>query len=264
MALAKLLRAGELTAIWVPDEGHEAMRDLVRARTAAVEMLRIHRQQINSFMLKHGRIYPGKKTWSMRHLRWLQEQKFESAAHHVVLQEMFEAVRLAKERLSRLERTIEEFLPTWSLAPVVQALQVLRGVDLIVAITFVTEVGDLRRFDNPRQLMAYLGLVPSERSTGETVRRGGITKAGNARVRHMLAEAAWTYRFPPRVGVKKLYKLQQVPAKVREIASKAQARLTARYRALTARGKKTPVVATAVARELVAFMWAIAREVQPA
>ena len=112
--------------------------------------------------------------------------------------------------------------------------------------------------------MAYLGLVPSERSTGETVRRGGITKAGNSRVRHMLAEAAWTYRFPPRVGVKKLYKLQQVPAKVREIASKAQARLTARYRALTAGGKKTPVVATAVARELVAFMWAIAREVQPA
>jgi transposase len=264
MGLAKLLRADELTAVWVPDQAHEAMRDLVRARTAAVEMLRIHRQQINSFMLKHGRIYPGKKGWSMRHLRWLQEQKFDSPAHHVVLQEMFEAVRLAKERLTRLECTIEEFLPTWSLAPVVQALQVLRGVELIVAITFVTEVGDLRRFDNPRQLMKYLGLVPSERSTGETVRRGGITKAGNARVRHMLAEAAWTYRFPPRIGVKKLYKLQQVPAKVREIASKAQARLTARYRALTARGKKTPVVATAVARELVAFMWAIAREVQPA
>src|SRR5271157_1996623 len=143
----------------------------------------------------------------MRHLRWLQEQKFESAAHHVVLQEMFEAVRVAKERLARLEHTIEEFLPTWSLAAVVQALQVLRGVDLIVAITFVTEIGDLRRFDNPRQLMAYLGLVPSERSTGETVRRGSITKAGNGRVRHLLVESAWTYRHAPRIGKAKLYKM---------------------------------------------------------
>ena len=133
VALAKLLRAGELTAVWVPDEGHEAMRDLVRARSAAVETLRVHKQQVSAFMLKHGRHYPRKKAWSMRYLRWLQEQQFDHPAHQIVLQEMVEAVRLAKERVERLERTIEEFLPAWSLAPIVGALRALRGVDLIVA-----------------------------------------------------------------------------------------------------------------------------------
>ena len=154
----------------------------------------MHKQQVSAFMLKHGRHYPRKKAWSMRYLRWLQEQQFDHPAHQIVLQEMVEAVRLAKERVERLERTIEEFLPAWSLAPIVGALRALRGVDLIVAATFVSEVGDIGRFDNPRQLMSYLGLVPSERSTGDSVRRGGITKAGNRRVRHMLVESAWTYR----------------------------------------------------------------------
>ena len=152
-----------------------------------------------------------------------------------------EAVRLAKERVERLERLIEELLPTWSLAPVVTALQALRGVNLIVAVTFVAEIGDLGRFESPRRLMAYLGLVPSERSTGDAVRRGGITipsRAGNGRVRHLLVESAWTYRHPPRIGAKKLAQLERVPPKVREIAWKAQSRLTARYRALAARGKK--------------------------
>jgi len=262
IALAKLLRAGELTAVWVPDEGHEAMRDLVRTRAAAVETLRVHRQQVSAFMLKHGRIFQRKKGWTMRYLRWLQEQKFNHPAHQIALQEMVEAVRLSKERVERLEQTIEEFVPNWTLAPMVRALQALRGVDLIVAVTFVTEIGDVRRFESPRQLMGYLGLVPSERSTGATVRRGGITKAGNGRVRHMLVESAWTYRHPPRVGKTKLYRLEQVTPKVREIAWKAQTRLTARYRALSARGKKTTVVCTAIARELVGFMWSVAREAQ--
>ncbi len=264
VALAKLLRADELTAVWVPDEGHEAIRDLVRARSAAVETLRVHKQQVSAFMLKHGRHYPRKKAWSMRYLRWLQEQRFEHPAHQIVLQESLEAVRLAKERVERLERAIEEFLPAWSLAPVVEALRALRGIDLIVAATFVSEVGDVGRFDNPRQLMGYLGLVPSERSTGDTVRRGGITKAGNRRVRHMLVESAWTYRFAPKIGKRKLYMLEAVPPKVREIAWKAQTRLTARYRALVGRGKRTTVVCTAIARELVGFMWAVAREARPA
>ncbi|ABE63804.1 transposase IS116/IS110/IS902 [Nitrobacter hamburgensis X14] len=263
LSLARLLRAGELTAVWVPDEGHEAMRDLVRARAAAVETLRVHRQQISAFMLKHGRIYPRKKGWTMRYLRWLQEQKFEHPAHQIALQEMVEAVRISKERVERLERVIEEFVPEWSLAPVVRALQTLRGVDLIVAVTFTTEVGDVRRFESPRQLMGYLGLVPGERSTGETVRQSGITKAGNGRVRHMLVESAWTYRHPPRVGKVKLYRLEQAPQAVREIAWKAQSRLTARYRMLIGRGKRTTVVCTAIARELVGFMWAVAREAQP-
>jgi transposase len=150
VALAKLLRAGELTAVWVPDEGHEAIRDLVRARSAAVGTLRVHKQQVSAFMLKHGRHYPRKKAWGMRYLCWLQEQHFEHPAHQIVLQEMVEAVRLAKERVERLERTIEEFLPNWSLAPVVAALRALRGIDLIVATTFVSEVGDISRFDDPR------------------------------------------------------------------------------------------------------------------
>jgi transposase len=260
VSLARLLRAGELTAVWVPDEGHEAMRDLVRARAAAVETLVVHRQQVSSFMLKHGRVYPRKKGWTMRYLRWLQEQKFDHPAHQIALQEMVEGVRIAKERVERLERAIEEFVPAWSLAPIVQALQTLRGVELIVAVTFAAEVGDVQRFESPRQLMGYLGLVPEERSTGETVRRGGITKAGNGRVRHMLVESAWTYRHPPRVGAKKLYRMEKASATVRELAWKAQTRLTARYRALSGRGKKTTVVCTAVARELAGFMWAVARE----
>lgn len=260
VSLARLLRAGELAAVWVPDEGHEAMRDLVRARAAAVETLRVHRQQVSAFMLKHGRVYPRKKSWTMRYLRWLQEQQFDHPAHQIALQEMVEAVRVSKERAERLEHVIEEFVSAWSLAPIVRALQTLRGVDLIVAVTFATEVGDVRRFESPRQLMGYLGLVPSERSSGDTVRRGGITKAGNGRVRHMLVESAWTYRHPPRIGKTKLYRLEQAPPKVREIAWKAQTRLTARYRMLIARGKRTTVVCTAIARELVGFMWAVARQ----
>lgn len=264
LALARLLRAGELTAVWVPDEGHEAMRDLVRARAAAVETLRVHRQQISAFMLKHGRIYPRKKGWTMRYLIWLQEQHFDHPAHQIALQEMVDAVRLSRERVDRLEKAIKEFIPNWSLSPVVRALQALRGVDLIVAVTFATEIGDVSRFESPRQLMGYLGLVPGERSTGETTRRGGITKAGNSRVRTLLVESAWTYRFPPRIGAKKLYKLEDVSPLVRQIAWKAQTRLTARYRMLTSRGKKSTVVCTAIGRELAGFMWAVAKEaVQP-
>jgi len=152
----------------------------------------------------------------------------------------------------------------WSLAPLVRALQALRGVNLIIAVTFVTEVGDVSRFESPRQLMGYLGLVPSERSTGETVRRGGITKAGNGRVRHMLVESAWTCRHPPKVGKMKLYQLEQAPPRVREIAWKAQVRLTTRYRKLAARGKRTTVICTAIARELAGFMWAVAAEARVA
>jgi len=219
--LARLLRAGELTAVWVPDAGHEAMRDLVRARAAAVETQRVHRQQVSAFMLKHGRIFPRKTTWGARHFRWLQEQHFDHPAHQIALQELVDAVRVAKERIGRIEAAIEEFLPGWSLAPVVRALQALRGVELIVAVTFVTEIGDMRRFDNPRQLMGHLGLVPGERSSGDTVRRGGITKAGNGRVRHMLVESAWTNRHPPRVGKAKV--TLEIPAALhRDLAAYAE------------------------------------------
>ena len=210
-------------------------------------------------MLKHGRVFPRKRGWTMRYLRWLQEQVFEHPAQQIALQEMVEAVRVAKERVARLEASIEEFVDSWSLAPLVRALQALRGVDLIVAVTFATEIGDLRRFENPRQLMAHVGLVPSKRSTGDTVRRGGTTKAGITRVRALLVESAWTYRHPPRVGAKKLYRLEQTTPKVRDLAWKAQVRLTARYRALNSRGKKSTVVCAAINRECTSAVGEIRR-----
>jgi transposase len=264
LSLARLLRAGELTAVWVPDPAHEAMRNLVRARAATVKDVGLKKRQVSAFLLRHSRVFPRKKNWGARYRGWLQTQSFDHVADQIVLQESIEAVRIAEERLVRIERAIDEFLPAWSLAPLVEALQALRGVDLVTAVTFVVEVGDIRRFESPRQLMGYLGLVPGERSTGDSVRRGSITKMGNARMRHLLVESAWTYRHPPRVGATKLAKLARVSPKVREIAWKAQSRLTARYRALTARGKKTTVTCTAIARELAAFMWAVAREAQPA
>jgi transposase len=262
--LARLLRAGELTAVWVPDAAHEAMRDLVRSRDAAVGDLRRKRQAISSMMLRQGRVFPGKKTWGATHRHWLEKQRFEHPAHGLVLQEMLLAVRHAEERLERIEAAIAEFLPTWSLAPVVEALQALRGIGLVGAVTIMAEIGDLRRFDSPRQLMGYLGLVPGERSSGESVHRLGITKAGNGRVRRALVEGAWSYRHLPRTGPAKRYVHEHVPPAVRDIAAKAQARLCARYRALSGKGKKLTVTVTALARELAGFVWAIAREVQTA
>jgi transposase len=250
--------------VWVPDEGHEAMRDLVRARSAAVETLRVHKQQVSAFMLKHGRHYPRKKASTMRYLRWSQEQQFDHPAHQIVLQEMVAAVRLAKEGVARLERTIEEFLPAWPLAPIVGALRALRGVDLIVATTFVSEVGDIGRFDDSRQLIGYLGLVRSERSTGDSVRRGGITKAGNRRVRHMSPDSAWSIDIRQRSASRSSISCKTCHRRCRDIAWKAQTRLTARCRALAGLGKRTTVVCTAIARELVGFMWSVAHQVRPA
>lgn len=264
MRLARLLRAGELTPIWVPDETHEAMRDLVRARESAAEDQRHKRQLIAAFLLRHGLSYPRTKPWTMRYLRWLQTLSFAHPAHQIALQEMLQAERHARERLERLTHHIEALVPAWDLAPAVNALQALRGVALISAVTFMAEVGDVRRFETPVKLMAYLGLVPSEYSTGKTTRRGGITRAGNARVRHKLVEGAWTYRLPARLGERKLYILQAQPPEIQDIAWKAQSRLTGRYRRLVLRGKKTTVVTTAIAREMAAFMWDIARRSMPA
>lgn len=262
LQLARLLRAGELTAVWVPDEAHEAMRDLVRARDSAVDDLRRKRQSISSMMLRQGRVYPGKKTWGARHQRWLQEQNFNHPSQQLVLQELLLAARHAGERLQRMEAAVIEFLPKWSLAPTVEALQALRGISLVTAATIMAEIGDLRRFDSPRQLMGYLGLVPGERSTGATVRRLGITKAGNGRVRRALVESAWSYRHLPRIGKAKHYVHERLSPTVRDIATKAQLRLCGRYRALSGRGKKLTVAVTAIARELAGFVWAIGKQVQ--
>ena len=265
LGAVKLLRAGELTAVWVPDPRHEAMRDLTRARGAAVEDLRRKRQQVSAFLLRQGRHYPeGKKTWTKAHMCWLASQKLEHPEQRIAFEEMLLAVRQAQERIERLEQAIRAAVPDWSLAAMVTALMAMRGIDLVSATAFLGEIGDLSRFQTAPELMAYLGLVPSEASTGDTVKHGPITKAGNRRARRMLVECAWSYQHPPRVGKEKQEKVAAAPRAVREIAWKAQCRLSARYRALIRRGKLKTVAVTAVARELAGFIWAIGREVTTA
>jgi transposase len=259
-SLAKLHRAGELTAVWVPDAGHEAMRDLVRARLDAVRALRRARQQLSGFLLRQGCHY-GRPAWTKLHRRWLAGLRFAQAAHHIVLEDYIQAVEVARERRDRLTAQIEAMLADWALAPIVAALQTMRGMALVNAATLIAELGDLSRFANPRQLMAYLGLVPSEHSSGASVRRGGITKAGNSAARRLLIEASWTYRFPARVSRELLLRQEAQPKPIREIAWKAQLRLCARYRKLARSGKPANVVTTAIARELAGFVWAIARQV---
>jgi transposase len=258
--LAKLHRAGELTSVWVPDAGHEAIRDLVRARLDAVHALRRARQQVSGFLLRQGCHY-GRPAWTKLHRRWLAGLKFEQMLHHVVLEDYIQAVEAAEARRDRLTAQIEACLPEWSLAPVVAALQTMRGMALVNAATLIAELGDLARFANPRQLMAYLGLVPSEHSSGASVKRGGITKAGNNAARRVLIEAAWTYRFPARLSRELLLRQESQAKSIREIAWKAQLRLCARYRKLARTDKPANVVTTAIARELAGFIWAIARQV---
>jgi transposase len=263
VTLARLHRAGELTAVWVPDPTHEAMRDLVRARTGAMEAVRRARQQLQGFLLRHGRVFTGRKTWSPAHRRWLAGLRFAHPAQQIVLQEQIDMIEEAERRRDRLDQQIRELVPDWSLAPVVTALQAMRGIAFLSAVALVAEVGDFRRFANPRQLMAWLGLVPSEHSSGAKVERGGITKAGNGRARRVLVEGAWSYRFPARVTSPIQARLDGVSDTVRAIAWKAQVRLCARFRRLVAAGKNVNVVTTAIAREMAAFAWAIACQVQP-
>lgn len=262
--LAKLHRAGELTAVWVPDAAHEAMRDLVRARATAVRVLGKTRQHLQGFLLRHGRIYPGKKGWTVAYRRWLTTVRFQHPAQQIVFQDYVDAVADAEVRAEKLTGQIADLLPSWTLAPVVEAVQAMRGVAFIVAVTVVAEVGDFHRFDNPRQLMAYLGLTPSEHSSGASVRRGGITKAGSGLARRALIEGAWSYRMQARVSRKLHDRIEGLPKAVRDIAWKGQLRMCQRYRHLVAAGKAKVVVTTAIAREMVGFIWAIARAVTAA
>src|SRR5271165_6568135 len=248
-SLARLHRAGELTAVWVPDPGHEAMRDLVRARLDAVHALRRARQQLSGFLLRQGLHYC-RPAWTKLHRRWLAGLKFELAVHHLVLEDYIQAVEAAAARRDRLTAQIAAMLPDWTLAPVVAALQTMRGMALVNAATLIAELGDLSRFANPRQLMAYLGLVPSEHSSGASVRRGGITKAGNSAARRLLIEAAWCYRFPARISRELRLRQEEQPKAIRDIAWKGQVRLCARYRRLARTGKPANVVTAAIAREL--------------
>jgi len=279
VTLARLHRAGEPTAIWIPDPIHEAMRDLIRARTAVMETVRRSRQQLLGFLLRHDRVFTGRKTWSPAHRRWLAGLRFAHPAQQIVLQEQIDAIAEAERRRNRLGEQIRELVSDWSMAPIVTALQAMRGIAFLSAVVLVAEIGDFRRFANPRQLMAWLGLVPSEHSSGAKVERGGIIiglcpiprrdvsgadRAGNGRARRVLVEGAWSYRFPARVTSLIQARLDDVPDTVRTIAWKAQLRLCTRFRRLVAAGKNTNLVTIAVAREMAAFAWAIARQVQPA
>src|SRR3954454_2853774 len=242
MMLAQNLRAGQLTAVWVPDEAHEAMRDVVRLRAQAMRDLRKTRQQLLSFLLRHGLVSPYRH-WTKMHRRWLGELVFAHPAQHLAHEEMLQRIERAEALCDRLKEAILELVPQWSLAPVVQAIQALRGVSLIVAAVIVAEVGCFSRFDSPRQVMAYLGLNPSEHSSGAMTRRGAITKTGNGVARTCLVEAAWSYRFPARVTQIIRNRLQGLPEPIRNVAWKAQVRLSARYHKLAAAGKPTPKVA---------------------
>lgn len=256
--LAVNLRSGALTPVWVPDKEQEAMRDLTRARDDFKGQERKARQQLNAFLLRHGKIWPsGKSRWTKTHIRWLEGLRFEQDWQQIVLQEYLDAVRAASARVADITTQMERALPHWSLAPVVQALIALRGIDKVTAMVLMAELGDISRFDNPQQLMAFLGLVPSEHTSAGRRRQGAITKTGNRHARRVLVESAWCYRFPPRQTAHLRRKAAAAPEYAQAIAWKAQKRLCCRYQDLIRSGKNTKVVTVAVARELVGFIWDI-------
>ena len=259
--LAMLHRSGDLTPVYVPDETDEALRDLVRTRKDISIALRKVKQQINAFVLRQGLNFPGKTKWSKAHLNWLTALKMPHPAQQIALTEYLDAMENHEVRVKRLETAIVASCESWRLLPVVDALQALRGVSMISAVTFIAELGDLTRFDKPAQLMAYMGLVPSEHSSGSTVKRGPITKTGNTHARRTLIESAQAYRLPARKSTAIRKRQEGLSEEVREIAWNAQLRLCHRYRRLIAKGKNHNVVITAIARELAGFIWAIARAV---
>ncbi len=258
--LARFLRSGDLAEVYVPDAATEAMRDLERARDAAKRAERAARHQLGKFLLRHGRRYPGKTAWTHMHLDWIRAQHFEHEAQERVLEDYLKAVQDQTERVDRLTRSITELVESWSRKPLVKALQALRGVNVIAATILAAELGDLARFETAPQLMGYLGLVPSERSSGESRQQGRITRAGNGHARRILIEAAWAYRYRARQSEAIRARSRGVSEEVKRIAWRAQERLCARYRKLTARGKNMNRTVTAIARELAGFVWAIARQ----
>mgnify|MGYP000977456914 FL=1 len=244
------------------DPSDEAVRDLVRAREDAVREQRNGRHRLKALLLRNGTPYTGKSSWTAAHLRWLAAIKLAHAAQQIAFQEYLHMITEATARIARLEQALRDALPAWHLLPVVQALQALRGVQLIAAMTLVAELQDFLRFESPRQLMAYVGLVPGEHSSGPKRRQGSITKAGNSAVRRMLVEVAWHYREGPRVSPIIAKRHDGLPTAITDIAWKAQTRLHAKFKRLLARKVMKTKAVVAVARELSGFVWAIGREVQ--
>jgi len=259
--LARFLRSGDLTEVYVPEASTEAMRDLERARDDAKKAERAARHQLSKFLLRHGRIYPGKTAWTAKHLDWIRSQQFDQEAQGRVLIDYQHTVEEATSRVDRLTSDMEELVEGWALKPLVKSLQALRGVQLVTAVVIAAELGDLTRFATAPRLMAYLGLVPSEHSSGDSRRRGRITKTGNAHVRRALVESAWSYRFRPALSRAIRERAQEASPQVQSIAWKAQQRLHRRYARMMSRGVSKQKTVTAIARELAGFVWAIGRNV---
>ena len=259
--LARCYRAGDLTPVWVPDEAHEALRDLVRARLAAKRDQLRARHRLAKFLLRHGR-RPEKKigAWTQSYLNWIKTKvHFEQPAQEATLADYLHEVEHAQDRIERLERSIDDAIKAMpeKMRAVVEGLQAMRGIAKISAVTIVAELGEISRFSKPRQLMGYSGTVSSENSSGERTFRGGITKTGNAHLRRVVIEAAWSYRYRPNIGRALAKRQETVDQVIKDISWKAQHRLHRRYCSLLARGKTKQKVATAVARELLGFIWNI-------
>jgi transposase len=255
--LARLYRAGELTSVRVPTSDQEAVRDLVRAREDVRKDLIAARHRLSKFLIRHGRLYRDGNKWTDRFWSWLRLQTFEREGERLTLEHYVLQVEHLTERRAFLEREIVRIAGTEPYAAAVARLSCLRGVATVSAMVLLTELHDLRRFQSPRELMAFVGLVPSERSSGGKERRGGITKTGNSHVRRILVEAAWSYRHKPTFGPRARAALRGQPAEVAEYARKAQLRLHRRYGRLVGHGKRSQVAVTAVARELCGFVWGL-------
>jgi len=259
--LAQLLKSGDAQAIYVPEPEDEAMRDLSRARERSMRDLNDARYQLKALLLRNHICYTGTANWSLKHLRWLTELVLPHACQQIVLQEMIQTINERMRRLARLDDELAHQVKSWRYYPVVQAFQAMRGVRLLVATGVVAELGDLTRFDHPSKLMAYLGLVPSEQSTGGRRKLGGLTKTGNGRARRLLIEGAHSYRYPANISTELQKRQEGLPKAIVDIAWKAQLRLCRRYQRLMKRGKHYNVVVAAIAREMVAYLWVIAKEV---
>jgi transposase len=261
--MARCYRAGDLTPVWVPDAAHEALRDLVRAREAAKKDQTRARHRLGKMLLRQGR-RSGLRAWTVTYMEWVRRQKFEQAAQQAAYLDYVNEVDHAAERVERLETALDaaiEAAPA-SMRAVIEALQALRGIAKLTATTVVAEVGQLSRFEHPRQLMGYSGAVPSEYTTGGKERKGAITKAGNAHLRRVLVEACWAYRRGPQKTGDLRRRQEGLAPEIKEIAWKAQVRLCSRYRRLCSKGKPEPKAVTAVARELLGFIWAIGSRVE--
>lgn len=263
--LARLLRSNDLTPIWVPDESHEALRDLSRAVEAAQGDLVRCQHRIRKLLLRQGIRKPeGMSSWSWRHREWLKTVKLPHESQQIVLREMLFTMEQARDRRQRLEVELAQTAERGPLADLIRAWQCLRGIKVVSATRLAAELGDIRRFSNPRQLMGYVGLVSSERSSGPRQRRGWVTKTGNAHVRHIMVQAAWHSRHLPNLSRELRRRQRGQPEEVIAIAWKAQVRLNQRYRRLLGRGKPKQKVVVAVAREMLGFIWAIAQEIPQA